>query len=175
MSNDDFDIEPVKRGPGRPRKTDTAVQKKVMRIDELPPLPDENEDRLYIPPEIVPEGMRYQWVTDSVYGKSYQDWRARRERRGFTPVMAERHDGMFMPKGYQGEINVDGLVLMERHEAYCVQSERNDLRKAKEQVWAKEQQLRGGDIPNVTGADDPRASRQNRIGKTYERVPIPED
>src|SRR5262245_13033776 len=110
---------PKKKGwpKGKPRP------KKLARVDGPPrpryeALPDDDEDRLKVPREAIPEGMDYQWITDSVLGQPMPQRRARFERRGWQPVPAERHDGMFMPKGYKGEINVDGVVLMERPMEY---------------------------------------------------------
>src|SRR5262245_42749559 len=77
-------------------------------------LPDVDDDRLKVPKDVIPDGMDYLWVTDSILGQPWPQRRARFERRGWRPVPSSRHDGMFMPKGYVGEINVDGLVLMER-------------------------------------------------------------
>jgi len=174
--------EPKKKGwpKGKPRP------KKLARDKDLSPkeaarkydsLPDDDDDRLRVPRDIIPDGMDYQWVTDSVLGQPMPQRRGRFERRGWKPVPASRHDGLFMPKGFQGEINVEGLVLMERPMELSREAKRRERMKAAEQVYAREAALRGGDLgPNVTfDTRHPSAQKANRVSRSYERVSIPRD
>lgn len=139
-------------------------------------LDDEDDDRLKVPKELIPDGMDYQWVTDSVLGAPMPQRRARFERRAWRPVPAERHDGIFTPKGYKGEINVDGMVLMERSIEHSNRARQKDRLKAREQVYVREQQLRGGDLGNKVAFDTqhPSAQRVNRVSKSYEKIDVPE-
>ncbi len=85
-------------------------------------------------------------------------------------------DGKFMPKGQEGEINVDGLVLMARPLEFSIKSRRADVRKAQEAVMIKQQQLTGGDMPGVSlDSRHPTAVGSNRIHKTVEPFAIPRD
>lgn len=166
------------KGKPRPKKTadrDSVHERPVSPKYEM--LPEDDDDRLRVPRELIPDGMDYQWVTDSVLGAPMPQRRARFERRGWTPVPAARHDGMFMPKGFQGEINVDGLVLMERPLEYSIQAKKKDEMRAAEQVYVREAQLRGGNPDKNIGFDTQHGSARgaNRVSKTYERVPMPED
>lgn len=138
---------------------------------------DDNDDRLHIAKSEIPDGMDYQWVTDSILGQPAPQRRARFERKGWTPVPSPRHDGKFMPKGFQGEINVDGLVLMERPLELSVRAKQRNLMKARDQVHAKEAQLTGGDIPGVTlDTHHKSAVSKNKVNKSYEGyVPPGED
>jgi hypothetical protein len=153
---------------------------KPSRVDEKPKtviqqnLEDEN-DMLFIPPEIVPEGMRYNWKTLSVLGQPQSRRYGRFQMTGWTPVPASRHPGMFTPAGFEGEIEYDGLILMEKPEEACLETEAREFRKAREQVQGKEQQLRGGDVRGV-GFDTKHKSalRSNRVNKTYEKIEVPE-
>jgi hypothetical protein len=52
----------------------------------------------------APAGMAYQW-----HGYSSAD--------GWNPVPCERHPGLFAPYGYQGNVELNGLFLMERPKA----------------------------------------------------------
>lgn len=136
---------------------------------------DENEDRLFVPPEIIPDGMTYQWITDSIFGQQQPLRRAKFERKGWLPVPAERHPGRWMPMDYKGEINVDGLVLMERPAEFTRRAQEHERRKAREQVWIKEQQLRGGDVGTTLDSHHRSAQNFNHIRKSYERFEVPDD
>jgi hypothetical protein len=175
MSEGEVNI-PKRRGrpPGKPNVAPSVAKPKVARANNSR-LPsdfvyeiDEDEDRLKVPKELIPDGMSYQWITDSIFGQGQPQRRARFERKGWMPVPAERHDGMWMPKGYQGEINVDGLVLMERPAEYTKMAHDHDKRKAREQVWIKEQQLRGGDVNVTLDGKHKTAVASNKIRKSYE-------
>ena len=174
---------PKKRGwpKGKPRGKKAAAEREpvheTMRAapSKYEFLDDEDDDRLKVPKELIPQGMDYQWVTDSILGQPQPQRRARFERRAWTPVPAERHDGMFMPKGYKGEINVDGLVLMERPLEFSIRARQKEREKAREQVYVREQQLRGGDLGNKVAFDTQHKSVQNRINKSYERIVVPEE
>jgi hypothetical protein len=135
--------EPKKRGRPPGAKNKEKIDPRPKATSRLPEdftyTIDEDEDRLKVPPEMIPDGMSYQWITDSIFGQSQPQRRARFERKGWMPVPSERHDGIWMPKGYRGEINVDGLVLMERPAEYTNMAVKNDKKKAREQVWIKEQ------------------------------------
>lgn len=141
---------------------------------------EESEDRLHISKDLFPPGFDFQWVTDTVYGQSFAQHRAQFERKGWTPVHQEDFDGVFdgkfMAKGQQGEITVDGLVLMARPLEMSIRSRQIDHRKAVEAVQIKQQQLTGGDLPGVTlDARHKSATASNRINKTIEPIAIPRD
>lgn len=180
---------PIKRGPGRPRKNlEAAIEPKAQPKSKMKARPnwetvdpeaDESPDRLRINPSMIPEGMSAQWVTDSVYGQGMPQHRADFERKGWTPVHQEDFDGlfdgMFMPKGAQGEIRVEGLVLMMRPKEFTDKAKHQDYVKAREQVFIKEQALRGGDIQTSLDSRHSTALNSNRISKTVERITIPGD
>jgi len=185
--------EPVKRGPGRPRKN-PVLEREPMRDTPVKPLkmrakpnwetmdadgPDV-PDRLYIAPDKIPDGMTAQWVTSKVFGQDMATHRAEFERTGWTPIHQDDFDGQFdgkwMPKGKEGEIEVDGLVLMMRPKELTDKAQRINDFKARQEVAIKERALRGGDMPGVTlDPRDPTALRVNRIGKTVERIEVPEE
>jgi hypothetical protein len=139
----------------------------------------ESPDRLHIDPRLIPPGMAAQWVTDSIYGQPQPQHRAGFEKRGWTPVHQEdfdgQFDGMFMPKGADGEIKLDGLVLMMRPKEMNDRAKRAERRAAREQVAIKEQALRGGDVNVTLDGQHPSAVGSNKLNKSYERIAIPED
>ena len=141
---------------------------------------EDSEDRLHIGKDLFPPGFDFQWIVDSVYGQQMPQHRAQFERKGWTPVHQEDFDsvfdGKFMPKGAQGEINVDGLVLMARPLEFSIRAKQADQRKAVEAVQIKQQQIMGGEMPGVSlDSRHPSAVKSNRINRTYEPVPIPHD
>lgn len=197
MSDQDFPehtSDPIRRGPGRPKKLagvdrepsrdveDQSVRRYKMRAspnwENFDASGEETPDRLKIDPSLIPDGMSAQWVTDSIYGQAMSQHRAEFERKGWTPIHQDdfdgQFDGMFMPRGAKGEINVDGLVLMMRPVEITNKAKYEDRRRAIEQVAIKEQALRGGDLPVSLDARHPTAVNSNRIQKSVERIEIPD-
>lgn len=65
-----------------------------------------NPDPFNVPAEIIPQGRAYQWmhlVHDQAWIKN-----------GWAAVPSSRHDGYFMPAGFVGDIEVNGLGLFEK-------------------------------------------------------------
>ena len=172
----------VAREPKRP--AETPAKRYNMRAapnwETVDPELEETPDRLRIAQSLIPEGLSLQWVTESVRGQPFHQRRAEFEKKGWTPVHGEDFDGqfngMFMPKNQEGEIRVDGLVLMARPKEMTDRAKQKERRKALEQVAIKEAALTGGDLTNVTlDATHPSAVNSNRISKSYERISIPEE
>lgn len=147
-------------------------------------LDDDDDDRLKIPRHKYPENTDLQWITDNVLGFSMAQRFARFQRRGWEPVKTGDFDGRFdyfMPKGYKGEINVEGLILCARPLELTLIARAKERRRATEQVQAKEQQIRGGNVPNVSlDTQHETALRTNKVRKSYEPVQmsnnlVPED
>lgn len=181
-------VDVIKRGPGRPKKIIAPAEVKAPKQYKMKAKPnwenfdataEDSPDKLHINPELVPEGISLQWVTDSVYGQSMSQHRSGFERKGWTPVHQEDFDGvfdgMFMPRGAQGEIMNEGLVLMARPKEFTTKAKRLELQAAISQVQIKEQALRGGDIQISLDARHSSALNTNKISKSYERLQIPED
>jgi hypothetical protein len=81
---------------------------------------------------------------------------------------------MFMTKGAQGEIKVEGVVLMARPLELSRKAKIQDRRRANAQVQIKEASLRGGDLPGVTlDGSHPTAVRSNRINKSMDGAFVP--
>jgi len=173
-----------KRGHGRPRAVrvddpfEGAPKKPVnpnfARWEGFEAKEEDNSfGSQHVPPEIIPEGIEYQWINDSVHGEK-QSTRFDYERTGWMPVPADRpgHEGRWTTAGATGEIIYKGQVLMERPKYMSDRARAKEQRAAREQVFIKENQLKGGDIKGVNlDAQHPRALATNRISKTYEPVP----
>ena len=180
--------EPVKRKPGRPTNASKGIGPKVEPKFKMKASPNwetfeadsiDTPDRLHIDKALVPEGMALMWVTDAVRGMAMPQHRGSFERKGWTPVHQSDFDGqfngMFMPRDREGEILVDGLVLMARPKELSDRARKLDQMRAREQVNIKEQSLRGGDINTSLDSRHPTALRSNTINKSFERISVPED
>lgn len=152
---------PVKRGPGRPRKS----------MREEPPIPqqrqstrgplvvegrggeqlsrkrkDDGGDTFHIPPEIIPRGWTYQWCAVSVSGNQdiVADQNLHFYENGWRPVPANRHEGRYMPVGHTGNIVRGGQMLMERPEQLTQQAQQENVAKARQQMADRDESLMGG-------------------------------
>jgi len=138
---------------------------------------EDTPDRFRVPPNLIPEGMIAQWVTDSVFGQPVPQHRAAFEKKGWTPVHQEDFDGAFdgryMPKGRGGEIIQDGMVLMMRPKELSEQADLRNRRRALEQVALKEQSLLSGNVGVTLDGTHPSAVKTNRISKSFERIDVP--
>lgn len=186
---------PVKRPRGRPRKhplpdmerepmrEPVKTSKLNMRATpnwvDIDPSATDTPDRLRIDPSLIPDGMSAQWVTTTVIGQPVPQHRAEFERKGWTPVHQSdfdgQFDGMFMPRGQEGEINHEGLVLMVRPKEMTRKAELSNKQKAYDQVRIKEQALTGGDLGVTLDSRHQSAIGSNKINKSIERIEIPQD
>jgi hypothetical protein len=174
--------QPAQRSalPKPPPAISAAPERHRLRdIGEYPD--DTGSDRLRIPRDEYPEGFDLQWVTSKVFGQPTLTHRAGFERRGWEPVLGGdfegRYDGRFLPTSHQGEIEVDGLVLMARPRSWSDRARRTDEHNAAEATRIKDQQIKGGDLPRVTlDARHPSALAGNYVRREVKAValPIPE-
>lgn len=132
-----------------------------------------NSDRYYVDPAIIPEGWVYQWKRYSVLGQEEPAYMAELNQLGFTPVPAERHDGVFIPSGSKGAIIIGGQILMER----SILDEEDARMEEKERADA---QLRGsreqfGMVPKARGfeVNDPARRYGQKLSVGHERVDAP--
>lgn len=130
-------------------------------------------DRLHIPQQMIPEGVDLQWVTDSVLGQPAVQDRMAFEVNAWEPVTPEmfdgRFDGVFMPKGHKGEINVGGLVLMHRPLELTLEARAEERNAARMQIGVETNKMISGNIdgvdPRILGVD------QKKTFMTKERIP----
>ena len=89
-------------------------------------------DPFFVPPEMVPQGRSYQWmhlIHDRFHIGTAKD---HSDGGGWAPVPSSRHDGYFMPAGFIGDIEVNGLGLFEKPK-FEVDAERAaNIQKAKD-------------------------------------------
>ena len=195
--SDDNTPEIVKKKPGRPAKVieemrpePVAEVREDMRASQREEDPraraerraaeirqhlkgdtSEGADRFWVDPQIIPDGWSYEWKRKTIWGKEDPAHEVELSRQGWEPVPATRHPQM-MPKGNWQTIERDGMILMERPKVLTDDIHRDNLRKARLQVKAKEAQLT--QAPDGTfDRDDPRV--RPSIKKSFEAMPISEE
>lgn len=195
-------MENIARRPGRPKglladKLSTQAPEVVnVRQDELRPTMreedprtkaarraeelrghlgdlDEGTDRFYVDPYSIPDGWTYNWKRFSTYEQQDTANQIKVKRDGWTIVPAGRHPDM-MPQGTDPNdmIMRDGLVLMECPTEIVNERHAIDLKRARQQVAFKEQQLAGA--PEGTMTRD-HAKVRPQIKKSYSAMPVPDE
>jgi hypothetical protein len=186
---DDPRLPPRPVAPG-PAREPLRAERHRLRPPEEYPGDDDGNDRLRIPRNEYPEGFDLQFVTTKVFGQPVPTHRASFERKGWEPVHASdfqgQFDGRFLPEGHQGEIEVDGLVLMARPQSWSDQAKRRDQQDANDKIAIKERQIHGGDLPQGTSRTSrnvrvtldthhPTAVRGNTIRKEISTIAVPDN
>jgi hypothetical protein len=128
-------------------------------------------DRFHIDSRDVPDGWSYEWKRKTLLGKEDPAYQVELARGGWEPVPADRHPET-MPTGKYATIERDGMILMERPKELTDEARQVELRRARNQVRAKEQQL--SNAPDGTMTRDHAKVRPN-ISKGYEPMPVPKD
>ncbi len=134
----------------------------------------ENTDQYHIDPNIVPQGWSYEWKRKTIYNQEDPSYQIRLADAGWTPVPATRdarHKAM-MPTGNYATIERDGMILMERPKELTDEAKSIELRRARNQVRAKEAQLSTTPDGTMT-REDSRVRPQ--VKKSYEAMPIPNE
>lgn len=109
-------------------------------------------DKFHIPPELIPDGMTYEWKTFTVLGAvdSRGLLNAQRNRWTFVPKSRHLHDlamDEYLAEGINKEkfgncIIIDGLVLMERPMKISQIVRADNARRAREQVGMQFERLK---------------------------------
>lgn len=83
-------------------------------------------DPFFVPEDIIPRGRSYQWM-HLVHDHKWIS-------NGWVPVPASRHDGHFLPAGYIGDIEVNGLGLFEKAKIEVNEERQTTIQKARDQA-----------------------------------------
>lgn len=128
-------------------------------------------DQFYVPPGTIPHGWSWEWKNESVLGKVDPQYDAMLAQVGWEPVMAEAHDGIFLPPGQKGPIRRHGMILMERRIELTLEAQAEEKRKADEKLTGARRKhgkldTQGAHGVNVDHADLQRTTgiRQSREG-----------
>lgn len=138
-------------------------------------------DKYNVPKEILARlgalGWDLQWNVDSVLGKPDPQARTAMEVQGWASVEGDMWDGlldgMFMPKGYKGEIIVDGLVLQARPIELSQQAKKEELEAARRARFVEEAKIQAG-TPDGVNLDMLNPNHGSARAKTFlnkERIP----
>jgi len=135
----------------------------------------DSTDRFAIDTSIVPEGWSYEWKRKSIYNQEDPAYQIRLADGGWTPVPATRdaRHAALMPTGNFATIERDGMILMERPKELTDEAKDIELRRARNQVRAKEAQLSA--TPDGTLARDADPRTRPTVKKSYEAMPIPRE
>ena len=133
---------------------------------------DDGTDEFFVEPGIIPDGWTYEWKTKTILGAEDPAHQVKLARDGWEAVPANRHPEM-MPAGYKGvEITRKGMILMERPMEITEEVRQLELRRARLQVRAKEEQLSAAPAGQFERSN--KGNEMAKIKKGYEAMPIPE-
>ncbi len=140
-------------------------------------------DQFDVPAHMREKGWSLQWVRHSCYGKEDAQNVHIHMENGWRPVPANRWDGHFHPKGHQGGIIRDGMILMERPETLTDQAIQDGIRAAKSQRSRQSAAFTGVDkmLEETHGAhagfeasdasNDSRGVARPKLKRSIEQVP----
>jgi hypothetical protein len=127
----------------------------------------DGSDPFFIPDGIIPEGYTYQWNAVTVTGNAdvVLDKTMGYYENGWRPVEAERHPGMFVPRGTKGHIIRGGCRLEERPLALTREAQREMEYQARLQMKTQSDSVMGSlnrALPD--GFATPNASQRRQLG-----------
>ena len=183
------------RGPGRPRK-DEGVEKfsrssntrsaQARTANQRQALQDHMKSATYVPPEMVPEGKKYRWISTATTGATDDRNWANRMREGWRPVPRARHPEYFptlpMPgvgDRSDGAIMYGSLCLCERDEEAVLGSRADVQKSTLEQMEVMKSYVEGGDAmtPRFNESSDAqfvRARENPTDGAKFKDDPVAE-
>lgn len=163
----------VRAEPAREPIRETPARKQRLRKGIA------NVSPTHIPQEMIPGDIDLQWVTDTIHGMPEAQGRQSFEINGWEPVTPDmwgkRFDGMFMPKGFKGEINVLGSVLMWRPMELTLEARAEERQQAVAARLSIERKLRNGELDGVAfDTQHPTARAITNVGREGVAMPIPD-
>lgn len=131
-----------------------------------------NVDQYHVDPRIIPDGWTYEWKRETIYNEPDPAYQAELASNGWTPVPAERHDGIFLPVGTTGAIRRGGLILMERPSILTEEARREDKRNA-DAALRSAYEVRGlmNADPGFVDFDHNGARKASFVNREVERAP----
>jgi hypothetical protein len=136
-----------------------------------------SEDKFAFDRSIVPAGWDYQWKAAFIKNAPNTQHMTELAANHWEPVPAERHDGIFMPRGHKGNIERGGMILMERDIRLTMRARAMEKREADDSV-NRSRQMAGLLAQNNPSAVDKgvidfgHGEAQKATGVRIERVPM---
>lgn len=127
---------------------------------------DEGTDEFAAP--LPPDGWTYEWKAKTVMGAEDPARQVQYARTGWEPVPTYRHPDMMPHNAAHPVIERKGMVLMQRPKDITEEMKDIDLRRARNQVQAKKQQL-----SQAPDGQFERRSNDVKIRSSYEPIPVP--
>ncbi len=132
----------------------------------------DGHDKFYFDPNMYPDGWTYEWKRRLLLNQENPAYETELSRQGWDPVPVTRHPEM-MPRNYKGTtIERDGMMLMERPTELVEEARNRELRTARKQVRAKEEQL--GSTPDGTMTRN-HPNVKPVLRKSFEPMSVPEE
>lgn len=152
-----------------------AIRTRDGRVIEIDHILTQNDDqfdlaRMGVAP---PPGWTYEWRVKTVKNWEWTEQQVADYRRGWTPVPAERHDGLIMPKGYKGPIERGGQVLMERDARATALSRQVERKGANDAVVGS--RAMAGLMPQSSITDMSHKEALKATGVKVDRAPVLND
>jgi len=167
------DMRPEMRTTPREEDPRTRAARKAAEIcDHLGGDVSDGTDDFYIPAGYEPDGWQYEWKAESVLGLENAAYMVQLRRKGWDEVPRNRHPDMMPLSSKDVGIRRKGMLLMERPREINDESRNYELKKARQQVRQKEQQLNSA--PDGQFGRDNKGDSMAKIKKSYEAIPIPE-
>ena len=151
----------------------TAAAKRAAQLREHLGDVVEGQDDFYMPLDEIPDGWTYEWKRKSVLGQEDPSYQVSLERMGWEPVPADRHPSYMPTGGKYATIERDGMILMERPMELTEEARRIELKKARQQVRTKEEQLNSA--PQGQFGRDNKGNSMAKVSKSYEAMAIPNE
>lgn len=154
----------------RPEMASANVIERNGRVFKRADPTDEARD---FDPRIIPDGMIYQWNRMETLGMTDVKNQTANASAGWLPVPADRHDGVFMPPGYKGDIIRGDSRLEERPIEYEMQDRARLKKAAKEWKHTSRERFRLDSLPSGFTTETPKAKAANYVNVSNEVETLP--
>ena len=161
-----------KRGPMREEDPRTRAARRSAELREHLGDEEEGTDEFYISKSDIPAGWAYEWKRKLTLGAEDPAYQVALARAGWEPVPTSRHPAYMPDSGKFPIIERKGMVLMERPLEINEEAHARELRKARNQVRHKEEQL-SAPKPGEFERNNNDASLV-KVRRSYESIPVPE-
>lgn len=123
-------------------------------------------DKFFVPPELIPEGMTWEWKRQENIGQQDRAHMANLVANGWEAVDASRA-GDLAPPGATGPFMQDGMLLMERPQYLSDEAREEELQAAIGRTRELERQMGVADVGQL-----PRFSPKGKpVNKSWENAP----